>query len=256
MRVFFDWGLGMSQRLTFDKDTNAPFSALRRQLGLLYASLKYSGLKDTISRISQFEADRFGLSRSAQATGIYDVVEVDRLDIPEDKRSLTMRYEATPDLEFRYVLESLDLRYSEYDFVDFGSGKGAVLALAGSYPFNRVTGVEHCAKLHAMAERVIAKLEAAARIPQGTVTSLHGDAAELELPAAPYVYYLFNPFGAQTLRDVLKACVKASKETSRPSYILSKNPVHSAVYDEMLGIRLIAQPLGGSWKIYEITPPP
>lgn len=246
----------MSQRLTFDKDANAPFSALRRQMGLVYASLKYSGVKNTLSRLSQFDAARFGLSRGAQATGIYDVVEVDLLDIPDDKRPLTMRYEATPDLEFRYVLESLDLRYSDYDFVDFGSGKGAVLALAGTYPFNRVTGVEHCAKLHATAERMIAKLETAARIPQSVVTSLHGDAAELELPARPYVHYLFNPFGAETSRDVLQACVKASKETTKPSYILSKNPVHSAVYDEILGIRLIAQPLGGSWKIYEITPTP
>jgi len=244
----------MSHRASLDKDMNAPFNAVKRQAGLVYASLKYSGVKNTLSKVSQLNSTHFALSHRAQATGLYDAVEVDNLDIPDEKRDMATRYEATPDLEFRYVIDSLGLRYSDYDFVDFGSGKGAVIAMAGTYPFNRVTGIEHCAKLHATAERALSKLEEAGRIAQGVVSSLHGDATDLELPPLPYVYYLYNPFGAETLRDVLTACVKASRQANKPSYILSKNPVHSAVYDEMLPIRLVAQPLGGSWKIYEITP--
>lgn len=244
----------MSQRAPFDKGAHAPFSAFRRQAGLVHASLKYGGLKSTLSRVRQLNSTQFAMSPRARATGLYDVVEVDNLEIPDEKRSLATRYEATPDLEFRYVIDNLGLRYSDYDFVDFGSGKGAVIALAGTYPFNRVTGIEHCAKLHRTAERTLLKLEDAGRIAQGVVTSLHGDATDLELPPLPYVYYLFNPFGAETLRDVLKSCVKASSDADKPSYVLSKNPVHSAVYDEMLDIRLVAQPLGGSWKIYEISP--
>lgn len=237
-----------------NSEATAPFSALKRQAGLVYASLKYSGIKQTLRGVSHLNSAELALSRRAQATGLYDVVEVANLEIPDEKRNLSTRYEATPDLEFRYVLDNLGLRYSDYDFVDYGSGKGAVIAMAGTYAFNRVTGIEHCAKLHQIAERTLQKLEAAGRIAQGVVSSLHGDATDLELPPLPYVYYLYNPFGPETLRDVLKSCVKASSGAQKPSYILCKNPVHSAIYDEMLSIRLVAQPLGGSWKIYEITP--
>lgn len=246
----------MSERASPNQNASAPFSAIKRQAGLAYASLKYCGLRDTVSGLLSLKSDSFGLSRRARATGLYDVVEVDLLDIPDEKRPHSTRYEATPDIEFRYILERLNLRYSDYDFVDFGSGKGAVIALAGTYPFNRVTGIEHCAKLHQTATLTLTKLENAARIPQGVVRSLHGDAAALELPALPYVFYLFNPFAPETLRDVLNNCVKAASEAGKPSYILSKNPVHSAIYDEVLNVQLIAQPLGGSWKIYEITPKP
>src|SRR5579862_5607431 len=56
----------------------------------------------------------------------------------------------------RLLLDRLPLqKYSEYTFLDIGSGKGKILFLAAEYPFRRVLGIEFALELHQQAQQNI-----------------------------------------------------------------------------------------------------
>jgi predicted RNA methylase len=56
------------------------------------------------------------------------------------------------------ALNSLQLQWEDFAFIDLGSGKGRTLLLAAEYPFERVIGVEYCPQLNEVARSNIPKL--------------------------------------------------------------------------------------------------
>jgi cyclopropane fatty-acyl-phospholipid synthase-like methyltransferase len=84
-------------------------------------------------------------------------------------------------------------------FVDVGAGKGrVVLAAARSYRCRQVIGVEVSPQLHDIAGRNLARRPLT--IP---VELVNADVLEWPIPSNATVFYLFNPFGADTLRRFL-----------------------------------------------------
>ena len=49
------------------------------------------------------------------------------------------------------MLRALDIDYSDFVFVDYGSGKGRTLLVAAEFPFKKIVGVEIAQELHAIA---------------------------------------------------------------------------------------------------------
>ena len=66
-------------------------------------------------------------------------VTVEELGLSPEK---SVRYEATPVSFFHSAVSKLALDYSTTVFIDFGSGKGRTLLLAGQYPFHSIIGIE------------------------------------------------------------------------------------------------------------------
>ena len=92
--------------------------------------------------------------------------------------------------------------YSQYTFVDMGSGKGRMLFVAAEYPFRKVIGVEFANELHDEAVANIRRYKHAKR-RCGDIESVHADAAEFEFPNENLVIYLFNPFGPEVMGRML-----------------------------------------------------
>ncbi len=67
-------------------------------------------------------------------------------------------YQPTDAALFQEMMSSLPIAFSEFTFVDLGSGKGRTLLMASEYPFRRIVGVEILPELHRAAEKNIAKL--------------------------------------------------------------------------------------------------
>jgi hypothetical protein len=124
-------------------------------------------------------------------------------------------YEASPVFSFRRLLRRLDIDFADYAFVDFGSGKGRAMLLAGELPFKQVIGVEFSAALSEVAARNISLYR---RRRAKRVVNLHCDAAKFELPDDNLVLYFFNPFGAEVLDRVL-ANIRASLER-KPRHVV------------------------------------
>lgn len=138
------------------------------------------------------------------------------LGIASENRPHGERYQPSPVYSLRRLLRRLDIRYADFSFIDFGSGKGRTLLIAGELPFKQVIGVEFGAELHVQAERNIACYGARAA---GRVTAVHADATQFALPPDDLVLYFFNPFNQSVLAQVL-ANVNASLQTKPRKVIL------------------------------------
>jgi hypothetical protein len=135
--------------------------------------------------------------------------ELKTLGIASANKPHGERYQPSPVYSLRRLLRRLAIHYPDFAFIDFGSGKGRTLLIAGELPFKQVIGVEFGAELHVKAERNIARYSQRAA---QQVMAVHADATQFDLPPDDLVLYFFNPFNEPVLRQVLaniNASVKA-----------------------------------------------
>ena len=124
----------------------------------------------------------------------------------------------------RQMLRSLPLgEYSDYTFVDLGSGKGRMLLLASQFCFRRIVGVEMREDLHAQAmENVRRFRRSKARCSKIDCELV--DATCYDFPAGNLVIYLFNPFGAQVVEKVLCRLDESFEQHPREIFIVYVYP--------------------------------
>jgi len=98
---------------------------------------------------------------------------------------------------------------SSYTFVDVGSGKGRGLLVASEYSFRKVIGIELNPALAAIAwqnverwTRIHREDPTAARL--APIELFEKDALDFELPDTPTLLFLFHPFEAPVLKNLLR----------------------------------------------------
>jgi len=131
-------------------------------------------------------------------------------------------YQPTDAALFQEMMASLPIDFSEFTFVDLGSGKGRTLLMASEYPFRRIVGVEILPELHRAAEENIANYQSTTQ--QCTqVESVCADASEFDLPEGPLLLYLFNPLPEAGLNRMLENLEESLREHPRTVYVLYQN---------------------------------
>jgi SAM-dependent methyltransferase len=130
--------------------------------------------------------------------------------------------------------------YSEYTFVDVGSGKGRMLFVAAEYPFRRVIGVEFATDLHELAQANIARYRHAGQRCR-EIASVHADAAEFEFPEGNLVVYLFNPFGPEVMRRMLENLERSIERRPRHVVMVMLWPENAEMVAGMRGMRAYRQ---------------
>jgi SAM-dependent methyltransferase len=168
-------------------------------------------------RDREFDA-RFGVETRG-------IIELERLRIASRNAAHGVQYEQTKPAAFDTLMKPLQIRYEDFVFVDFGSGKGRALLLASEYPFRKIIGVEFAPELHEAAQANLARYHSATQ--QCRAIELYcQDATEFVLPAEPAVLYFYNPFDATVMRKVL-ANIRASLAVHpRPVFLLYCNHLH------------------------------
>jgi len=173
-------------------------------------------------------ADDFDAKYGTDTSGI---VQPWNLDIPEHAVSQAIQYATAHVTTVDELLASLDIKHEEYSFIDLGSGKGRALLLASRFPFRQIIGVELSAQLRETSHVNIARFKA--NWQQCTnIRALCENATEFSFPAGNIVLYLFNPFGAETLRAVVSNLEAAIHETPARIYVIYVKPVHRRVFEE------------------------
>lgn len=119
-------------------------------------------------------------------------------------------YQETPYGTARRVFAALPSAKNIYTFVDFGSGRGRMLALASRYGFKKIIGVEFAKDLHEDAIKNLAGIDNAVPILR--------DAGTFHIPAGPLVLYFFNPFKVEVMERVVSNIVASYRE--RPRHIV------------------------------------
>ena len=127
--------------------------------------------------------------------------------------------------------------YSQYTFIDMGSGKGRVLFVAAEYPFRKVIGVEFSKDLH---EEAVANLKQYKYSGQrcADIEPVLADAREFEFPEGNMVIYLFNPFGEEVTGRMLENLERSLERHPRHAIVVMLWPEHSDVVERMAIMRV------------------
>lgn len=142
-------------------------------------------------------------------------------------------YMPIDEAQFRWAMEALPIRLADYAFVDLGSGKGRALLLAAQMGFKTIIGVEFSQELHLAATKNVSA--ALGKWPNAErIELVCGDAAQFSPPALPVVCYLYNPFGASLMREVIHAWTHAMSAHSLDVWIVYSNPTQLELFKSEL----------------------
>ncbi len=157
-------------------------------------------------------------------------------------------YQPSDPALFHESIRGLGIDYSQFTFIDLGSGKGRTLLMASEYPFRRILGVEAVPALHQVALENIHQYRSATQ-KCFDVHSVCGDARDFQLPPAPLVLFLFNPLPEAGLRRVMVNVGASLWEYPRPLFVVYHNPLLEHVLGEDGGLHRVRGDL--KYAVYE-----
>jgi hypothetical protein len=148
------------------------------------------------------------------------------------------KYQPSEPQLFQAILDRLGIDYKRFTFIDLGSGKGRTLLMASDFPFHKVIGAEIIPELHAVAVENIARYKSDQQKCFALSTWL-GDARQFSFPSEPMVLYLFNPFPADILREVLSRLQDSLRKIPRETYVIYHNLIHDDVFQSAGFLRAV-----------------
>lgn len=114
------------------------------------------------------------------------------------------------------------------NLLDFGCGKGRVLAVAAYYGFLKITGVEFAKELCVVARKNIAPVQH--EFPDKIFNVIHANAVDYKIENNTNVFFFFNPFDEVVMLVVVKNILLSLKENPREIYVVYINPVHKEIF--------------------------
>jgi hypothetical protein len=125
---------------------------------------------------------------------------------------------------------------SRFTLIDVGAGMGRAVLLASQMPFREVRGVE----LHPMLARIARqnlRFWQAAGHAHAPARIDCCDAVDLSFPDGPILLFLFNPFGAPVLRQLLKRVARQFAGRPNQLDLLYVNNEQEAQLEQCPGFR-------------------
>jgi predicted RNA methylase len=141
-----------------------------------------------------------------------------------DKLAHSRNYVATKARPLWILLSSLDLPRNS-GFVDLGAGKGRVLLIAAQYGFRNVVGVEFSPKLCEYARRNIQIFRERCRSAT-EIDIVQSDASTYPIQPDQNVFFMFNPFGAVVMTQVLANLCRSVETAPRGIWLIYNTPIH------------------------------
>jgi hypothetical protein len=173
------------------------------------------------------------------------------LEIPSTNWIHGNNYAAIEPKRFERVIASLDIRFEDYTFVDFGSGKGRALLLASEFPFKRIVGLEFSPQLHAIAENNICRYRSATQ-KCTNLQSLNLDFVDFMLPAQPLILFFFDPCRVPILAAIMTRIGQSLLECPRPLYVayVAPRPEHEQLFASSGFLEETVRSIEGNFCIY------
>ena len=132
-------------------------------------------------------------------------------------------YEPMSEKVFRQIIHHLNISFDQFEFIDFGSGKGRVLLLASDYGFKKITGVEFAQELHRIASKNIAIWNRNAQKPS-TIENICMDAIEFPIPKVPLVIFFYSPFKGTVMQQVVNNVLTSHTMNPREIVLIFYGP--------------------------------
>ncbi len=158
---------------------------------------------------------KYGVS----TTGIDDLSK----SVAADERLHASIYQPVNYYTAETLMNQLTAAEKKGGFLDVGSGKGRVLAMAAAYGFTDITGIDFSAQLCHQAILQADSIES--RYQNACIAIECIDARNFEIAPSISVIFMFNPFDDLVMQDFLKQVSKTLYHKPRKIKILYANPV-------------------------------
>ncbi len=124
---------------------------------------------------------------------------------------------------FRKVMNYLDVEPGRDVFLDYGSGTGRMLIMAGMmHEFGKIIGVELNSQMRRVARRNISRFNG--KLKCDNIEIINANAADYRLPDEVTVVYFYNPFSGHVLAGALDNIERSLRRRSRKITVLCKSP--------------------------------
>lgn len=146
-----------------------------------------------------------------------------------------VRYEPTDSrYSFTEILSSFGINYSDYIFIDMGSGKGRVILLASMLPFKKIIGVEFSESLITIARNNVSRFPEELQLCKD-IEFLPMDASAYTFPdpAEKFVLFMNNPFHEPVMEKVMNNLSKSFYLNPRQLLVIYINPQFSPIIERL-----------------------
>jgi SAM-dependent methyltransferase len=184
-----------------------PRTFLRKALRRIKATIRWE------QRLHARESRRFDSRLGIDTAGRLEPTD---LTVAEGDAAQGITYLGTQPRLARWWLAALPGDVQAFTFIDMGSGKGRVLALAAEHGYGRVVGVEFVEELHDVA---VENARALARRNLRIEPEL-GDAGVFEFPDDPLVVHFNNPFHDPVMERVIANLTSSYERLPRPIVVV------------------------------------
>lgn len=137
-------------------------------------------------------------------------------------------YSKTNEKHLRDIFKRLS--YENAKLLDVGCGKGVVLKEAAKFPFEKIAGIEIDRDLVKIANKNFEILGM-----KNKIECIHANAAEFTGYGSYNIFFLFNPFSEQVLREVVERIIDSKKESDE-IVIIYHNPRFLSVFEEKMQV--------------------
>jgi len=124
------------------------------------------------------------------------------------------------------ALAALPIRFEDFVFIDFGSGKGRVLLQASDLPFRKIVGVEFAAELHDIAIQNIARYKSDGQKCR-EIKSVCMDFTQFKIPREPLVAFLYNPSSEAITAALAKNIAQSLAANPRELWVIYVTPTYN-----------------------------
>jgi len=189
--------------------------------------LRHRGLAKTTKVVWSFTTDLFFDWR--YGTDTIRRVEISSLEISSANKANADQYGATKTGPFMGLIRQLAVP-RESVFVDIGSGKGKVLLVAAQCGFRKIVGIEFSPELCRLARANIALFEKK-RPLHSPIEIVECDAARYRFRPDENVFFLYDPFNASVLEQVMENIRVSLEEAPRTAWLIYSAPRHYTTID-------------------------
>lgn len=124
--------------------------------------------------------------------------------------------------DFKRAMKGVAVRPERDVFIDYGSGIGAAILMAATYPFRKVIGVEISPEFNVLAQELVNRNMAKLRCKN--VELITSNATTYSLPDDVTVIYLFSPFRGSVLAQVFQNIHTSLERTPRDLTLIFNHP--------------------------------
>jgi hypothetical protein len=179
------------------------------------------------------------------------IVQISALSVLGKNGPFALQYEPMSPDELAEVLQQIEIRFEDYTFIDFGSGKGRVLLMAACRPFRRIVGVEFAKELHDIAVKNLATFSGPRQCRK--MESIHADAIDFVIPAGPLVIFFNNPFRDPVMAVVMQnLSISLQAEPRDVVFVCVTRWTLTQYIERLPGVREIKH--GPTFRMYRFTP--